>query len=70
LGIKEIEMKKNATKRMRNHPMYSAADYAYLREKGYGDDEILGIWNRDHALGKEPKTHTEKAFDLVGYLNR
>ncbi|MFW5841553.1 MAG: hypothetical protein ACOCZE_13300 [Planctomycetota bacterium] len=61
---------RTASKRIRIHANYSAADYAYLREKGYSDDEILAIWDRDRGLGKPAQLHTAKPFDIVGYLNR
>jgi len=46
--------KKNAIQR---HTNYHAADYAYLREKGYSDAEILAIWDRDAALGLPAQKH-------------
>lgn len=67
---KEITMKKNPTNNaIRSHTNYSYADYIYLCKKGYTNNEIIAIWNRDAALGKPAQLHTAKAFDLVGYLN-
>jgi len=53
---------------IKSHPMYSESDYAYLTEKGYNENEIMTIWDRDHASGCDP-VHHQPAFDLVGYLN-
>lgn len=54
-----------------NHPHYQAADYTYLREKGYSDAEIVQIWDRDRDMGKPPVTNPKpQVFDLVGYLNQ
>jgi len=48
------------------HAHYNAADYAYLKNKGYTDAEIGQMWNHQ----TEPCRHDNKAFDIVGYLNR
>jgi hypothetical protein len=48
---------KDIADRIGNHPMYSASDLKYLRKKGYGDEEILAFWDRDHSLGHEPVQH-------------
>ena len=45
---------------LHRHPMYSASDLRYLRQKGYSDEEILAFWNRDHADGKTPVHHRTK----------
>ena len=58
----------NLDERIATHPMYSATDYAYLRDRGYSKNEILCIWNRDLLLGKEPVQH-QAAPDVVGYLS-
>ncbi len=42
---------------MKDHPNYNAVDLAYLREKGYSDDEIAAIWGRDADRGQGPQTH-------------
>jgi hypothetical protein len=39
------------------HPMYTPSDISYLRGKGYADEEILALWNRDRANGHEPVHH-------------
>ena len=51
--------KNNAIK---NHPNYHPDDYAYLKEKGYRDDEILTIWNRDADWGTGPQSHENNPF--------
>jgi len=43
--------------RIAKHPMYSHSDLNYLRKKGYGDQEILAFWDRDHGLGCKPVQH-------------
>jgi len=48
-----------ACRRMADHPMYTADDLAYLRSKGYSDDEVLAFWDRDHAAGCEPVHHRD-----------
>jgi len=48
--------------RIANHPMFSPSDLAYFRRKGYGDQEILAFWDRDHAAGQKPVRH-DKADD-------
>lgn len=55
--------KANKTNAIENHANYHAADYDYLREKGYSDDEILAIWDRDAALGKPAQQHHNKPFN-------
>jgi len=42
---------------LKEHANYNAADLAYLREKGYSDDEIAAIWDRDAQRGQGPQTH-------------
>jgi len=44
-------------KRLREHAMYSPSDLDHLRRKGYGDEQILAFWDRDHAAGKTPVIH-------------
>ena len=58
-------MKKN-TGNIKQHVNYNEADYSYLRNKGYTDDEILRIWDRQDG----PCGHENKAFDTVTYLNQ
>lgn len=38
------------------HENFSTADYFHLSDKGYTDQEILGIWDRDLAAGRGPVT--------------
>ena len=45
-----------------SHANYHPADYAYLADKGYADDEILAIWDRDAAQGNGPQTHENNPF--------
>ncbi len=49
--------------------MYSTSDLSYLRAKGYGNDEILAFWDRDHAAGHGPVEH-RPIPDVVGELAR
>jgi len=58
--------KKMKTTPLTRHAHYNAADYAYLKNKGYTDAEIRQMWTRQ----TEPCRHDKKAFDIVGYLNR
>ena len=58
------------TKKIKNHPMFSMADYNYLSKKGYTNKEILAFWDRDHSLHKEPATIMRKPFDITGYLSQ
>ncbi len=58
----------NAPLYLKNHSMFSQADYEWLKAKGYTNREILAFWNRDAKLGKSPVTHSP-AFDIVGFLN-
>ena len=48
---------KDIAEHIRNHPMCSASDLKYLRKKGYGDQDILAFWDRDHGLGRKPVHH-------------
>ena len=34
-------------KKVKNHRRFVLKDYQYLSEKGYSDDEIIVIWNKD-----------------------
>ena len=64
-------MKTNkASRKIRAHKQYTEVDYAYLSEKGYSNAEILAIWDRDTAWGKEPATRYAAIPDIVGYLNK
>jgi hypothetical protein len=61
---------KATNQKVKSHPQYAKADYEYLSRKGYTDNEILKIWDRDLTLGKKPLKHFAKPFDIVGFLNR
>ena len=52
-------------KRLKQHRNYSEPDYTYLKNKGYTDGEIKGLWDRQD----QPCHHTQKPFDIVGWLN-
>jgi len=54
---KTKKAKTNLADRIANHPMYSASDLRYLRNKGYTDDETLAFWDRDHGMGHKPVEH-------------
>ena len=58
-NAKEIDM---TTATIASHANYHPSDYAYLADKGYADDEILAIWDRDAAQGKGPQTHENNPF--------
>jgi len=60
--------KTNETHRLAKHPMFSASDLAYLRGKGYSDDEVLAFWDRDHAHGCKPCHHREATDALIEAL--
>ncbi len=62
-------MTNKKTSRIQRHANYSSVDYDYLSEKGYSDNEILAIWDRDASLGKTAIKYFTKPFDIVGYLN-
>lgn len=49
--------KKSTAERIASHPMYSASDLKYLRNKGYTDAEVLAFWDRDHGMGHKPVEH-------------
>jgi len=51
------------------HPNYSESDHKYLRDKGYSDDEIVKLWDRDRSMGKGSVEHAP-IFDIVKYLNQ
>ena len=59
---KEIDMTMTTNNAITSHANYHPADYAYLADKGYADDEILAIWDRDAAQGKGPQTHENNPF--------
>jgi len=61
--------KNEACRKISKHQQYTAADYAYLNGKGYSDAEILGIWDRDARLGKDPIEKFAPIPDFVGWLN-
>lgn len=56
-----------------SHPMWSAADYRYLKGKGYTDEEIRALWDRDFKDGKEPvqQNKYDKGVipDVVGLIS-
>lgn len=52
---------------IKKHPMYTNSDYQHLSGKGYSDDEIKKLWDRDHKAGNEPLVH-KKAPDVVGVV--
>jgi hypothetical protein len=33
------------------HPLWSETDFAYLRGRGYSNQEVLKFWNRDIKSG-------------------
>ena len=37
-----------------NHPNYNEDDLAYLRAKGWTDQEILERWTQEHRRGNGP----------------
>lgn len=41
---------------LKSHKMWSPADYAYFREKGYSDAEVKAFWDRDAKSGNGPQT--------------
>jgi len=50
-------VKKTSKKKIRSladHPMYTHADFAYFCEKGFSNEEIFAVWDRDLAAGREP----------------
>ena len=49
----------NAPKFLTNHAMFSNSDYSYLSGKGYTNQEIKGIWDRDTAV-KMGTAHNNK----------
>ena len=59
---KEIDMTMTTNNAITSHANYHPADYTYLADKGYTDDEILAIWTRDAELGKGPQTHENNPF--------
>ena len=58
-----------APKFLINHAMFSNSDYSYLSGKGYTNQEIKGIWDRDTANGASPVEHAA-IVDVVGYLTK
>lgn len=48
------EAMEKAPASLASHPMYSKPDYEYLKDKGYGPNEIKAFWDRDHKAGKTP----------------
>lgn len=44
----------NAPNYITSHSRYTESDYNHLKSKGYTNREILAIWNRDQAEGKDP----------------
>ncbi len=54
---KKSNGRNDIAQRIAEHPMNTPSDLAYLRGKGYSDEEILAFWDRDHATGKPPVQH-------------
>lgn len=49
--------------KLKAHPMFTMADYNYLKGKGYDDAEIEKIWDKDKASGaKGGQEHTNKPW--------
>ncbi len=63
----QTELENGMIKEIRNHKMFSESDYEYFKSKGYTDDEILEIWDRDLANGGSPVIH-QPIPDIVGLL--
>jgi len=57
-----------AAERIANHPMFSPSDLAYFRRKGYGDEDVLAFWDRDHAAGHKPVRHDKAVNSLSDAL--
>lgn len=58
---------------IKQHNHYTESDYRELNRKGYTDEEIVAIWNRDASQGKGPLVRNDtngQVFDIVGYLNQ
>lgn len=53
---------------LKSHSMWSLEDYNYLKGKGYTDEEIKGLWDRDASEGKDPVNHPEIP-DVVGLIS-
>ena len=60
--------KNEATGKIKAHKQYSESDYAYLREKGYTNAEILKFWDRDQAEGKLPVGVYMNDLDIVEFF--
>ena len=61
-----------APKYIKVHPQYTADDYAYLRAKGWTNQEIKQRWNKEHAAGCRP-CHWDSSYaqqKLNNVLNR
>lgn len=39
---------------LKSHPMWSPTDYAYMRKKGYSNEDIKKLWERDRRQGNTP----------------
>lgn len=48
------------------HPNFSKSDYEALRQKGYSGKEILGIWNKDRAMGQTKPLARKPIPNAVG----
>ena len=57
--------KTNMNTNITDHSMYTLTDEAYFREKGYSDEDILAVWDRDLAAGHEPCHHGDIP-DVIG----
>jgi len=54
--------------RIVSHPMWSESDYKYLQKKGYSDEEILSLWDRDSEDYKRPIIH-DPIPDVVSVIS-
>lgn len=53
------------------HPQYTANDLAYLRAKGWTDQQISDRWDMERAVGHGPcgwETNHDKLRAVVGYI--
>lgn len=52
-----------ASSSIKKHQQYTRADYEYLKTKGYSNQEIISLWDRELASGKEPVTLNKYKID-------
>ena len=43
-----------------SHPQYSPAALLCMRQSGFGDEEILAVWNDNERRGLAPVRHSRK----------